>query len=790
MKKPDVAVDSPASTAGEARNQEESGLNRWRAPGPRARWWLAAAGTVMVTCVLAVVLLRVWEASWPIPFAYSGGDANAYGLVAKSATETAWPYANEYLNAPFGQELYDVPLVDALPFAMMKLIALVVNDYGAVVNLFFLMTFPLVALAAFYTFTQVGLRLSIASVLSVLFSLLPYHFIRGETHLFLSSYFTVPLGILLIFWVVGCLPDQGPPHRAENPKGIYELDWRRLIWAGILTALVGLNGLYYAFFTLLLMVILLAFRQLRGVDRQSLKRGVVVLGLVGLFALVNTAPTFVYAAAHGSNPVTERSPAESELFGLKITSMVLPREGHRVAPLSRYMEEYAEFPTFGAAPRSESGQALGLVATVGFLALLVFGLSGIRRRWISESEVRLLREAFALVVTAVLFAVVTGFAVLFAVAISPQIRSWNRVTVFIAFCGFLALGILVQAGMRRLSDSRLGTGRRPTALLVALLVVLLIGGVFDQTSPMDIPDYAGVRRSFESDAAFVQRLEERLPAEAAVFQLPYMSFPESRDVNRMANYDPLKGYLQAGELEWSYGGVKGRQGPWQVSLLDQNATQVWPAALVAAGFGAIWIDRNGYIDNGAAVEAELTEVLGKTPMVSRDRRLSAFVLDDYAERVRAAWDPSEIGRQGELTLYAPTARWVREPVPSVGVNGDTGMRRVVRESEPTELRVENPGTGSTSVSLRGRSKPVPGGASAIRIDVGDRSHVVDAGTETEFVIPLSLRPGETNITLTPVAGDSGGTAFEITGPGGGPVGNLLYNDEVNESHREFAEGVS
>ena len=36
---------------------------------------------------------------------------------------------------------------------------------------------------------------------ALLYTFLPYHFVRGEHHLFLAAYFTVPLAVLMTLWV-------------------------------------------------------------------------------------------------------------------------------------------------------------------------------------------------------------------------------------------------------------------------------------------------------------------------------------------------------------------------------------------------------------------------------------------------------------------------------------------------------------------------------------------------------------------------------------------------------------
>ena len=74
------------------------------------------------------------------------------------------------------------------------------------INVFFLLTFPLVGLAAYLVLRRLTLSPNVAIVCSILYALLPYHFLRGEGHLLLSAYYAVPLGAWLVLSVLADRP--------------------------------------------------------------------------------------------------------------------------------------------------------------------------------------------------------------------------------------------------------------------------------------------------------------------------------------------------------------------------------------------------------------------------------------------------------------------------------------------------------------------------------------------------------------------------------------------------------
>src|SRR5262249_14976933 len=98
---------------------------------------------------------------------------------------------------------------------------------------------------------------------------------------------------------------------------------------------------------------------------------------VSLSVLGNLLPTFLYRMEHGANPVAvRRVRAESELYALKGTQLLLPASGHRVPFLAAVKDAYN---TRGFPLINENDTAtLGLAGSVGFFWLV--GLCFLRGR--------------------------------------------------------------------------------------------------------------------------------------------------------------------------------------------------------------------------------------------------------------------------------------------------------------------------------------------------------------------------------------------------------------------------
>lgn len=181
--------------------------------------WLALSleGVLVAGLTLAAAawVLRLWRADLTVPLRYPPlDDTKFYLMLAKGIVEHGWYSTNSSLGAPFGQQLFDFPQgADNLNLLIIRGLALLTSSPALVVNLFFLLTFPMTSLSAHVALRRLGIGAPAAAVPSVLFSLLPYHFFRGESHLLLSAYYAVPLSSLLFLELLAGTPLL--PHRPE-----------------------------------------------------------------------------------------------------------------------------------------------------------------------------------------------------------------------------------------------------------------------------------------------------------------------------------------------------------------------------------------------------------------------------------------------------------------------------------------------------------------------------------------------------------------------------------------------
>jgi hypothetical protein len=134
-----------------------------------------------------------------------------------------------------------------------------------------------------------------------------------------------------------------------------------------------------------------------------------------------------------------------------------------------------------------------------------------------------------------------------------------------------------------------------------------------------------IRAQFDNDHEVVARIEASMPPGAAIYQMPYLPFPEAGlTYHRMLDYDHFKAYLHSRSLRWSYGAMRGREGDLWLRTIDGMPLEQQIDSIAQAGFSGIYLDRFGYDD--AEDEKGLRKALGEPTVVSRDGRYAFYDL--------------------------------------------------------------------------------------------------------------------------------------------------------------------
>jgi len=603
---------------------------------------------------LAYASLAMWLARPEVPLRLEY-DATFYAFAAKATLDHGWIYPNDRVGAPFGQDLRDFPQCDHLHLMACRALGWIFDDFGTVLNVYYLLGFPAVAASMLWVLRRLKLAAVPALVASVLYALLPMHMLRYY-HVFPMAYYLVPL----MAWLILRVADDVPPFYAAGPDGKpkLRLGSRSAVGATVLIALMVTSGPYYTYFGAALLAIFAVLVSIRGRRRQPMVSAGLMLLVAAIVGAINLLPYALHYFEHGFNLGSPRWGKEVEDLGLKIAGLLLPVPGHLIPALAELRKEYARW---GGLHGSWS-TPLGLFGSIGFLFLLGrLVLRALPGKSPSGDDPpgrdRLLGKLSVLSLSGLLVATVGGFSSLVALAGFIMIRRYDQMSVYIGFFCFTASAVLLDRLWRRWRAS----GRKPAAAIVMGAVLLFAAA--DQTSLWAIPKYREFHDEWDSDRAFVADLELLLPTDAMVFQLPVVRFLGTVDQGKMRDYDPIISYLHSDSLRWSYGAVPGRYGSAWQAWLDRLPVEHRLQTICRAGFAGLTVDRMGYVGDARheqSPEREIARVLDAAPVVSVNGRLAFYDLREYAKRFPPpAADDAAAARTTYPVLHTFTGGFVK-----------------------------------------------------------------------------------------------------------------------------------
>lgn len=597
-------------------------------------WKLILFGALTSFLLASILMSGLPEGLTPnlsVPYVYSG-DGLFHAWMAQRVHE-GWLFENARSGYPFGSNFLDFPGSDGASHLIIKLTSLLSGGWVGGVNLYYLLGFFSCFVATYVTARGFGLNRSFAMAASAVYTFVPFHFLRLG-HLFYTWYFVAPLFFYLALTIYRT-PQKVPSSRTTLG---------RLALTAFGMVILASFGVYFALFGIIILALAGILSAVRSRHLQGTKKAALLCTFVVAGVLANVAPNLVGKFTEGRNPeVAQRLPLESEIYGLKLMQFLMPRGDHRSSTLREVAQNYNNNSPL---INENTTSSMGIIGSAGFmLSLLLVALAPARLK--IDERLGLLA---AIIFVLFMFATIGGLGSLFALVVSPLIRGWNRISIFIACGSILFFFVALQCLLHKRP--------RYTLYSVAIASVLVLFGLYDQTASVCQDCNAKQKVAFENDQQFVQAIEKALPEGAAIYQLPYIGFPEVPIMHRLMNYQMMTGVLHSSALHWSFGGMKGRPGDLFYRSLANEPLSRQLEVIRRLGFDGIYIDRRGYEDNGNAVIEELTQLLHMPPTLEHaSKEIVFFKLDDRAHPPISGLTPKQIMAKAHYFADAFGARY-------------------------------------------------------------------------------------------------------------------------------------
>lgn len=574
------------------------------------RPWLEALGVAAAGALVFVLGFGGGLGRLSVPL--GAGD-----LLPAYATAKLWsagtPFGNNSLGYPYGMELRYYPTTDVFQNALAGFIAWISGNPFLGINAMYAASFPLTALAGWWVLRLVRVRGPVGVLLALALTVVPYHWYRID-HVYLGTMYSAVLGVGL-----AVLVGNGSVVRAlRGPKPRQ----RALLLAGLAVVIAG-SGIYYAFFAVLLGGGALVFRFAKRDRWRDLLISATAPLAVALLTAAALLPAFWYARQNPpAEGVADRHVIESVEYSGALAMTLLPAPVSEVPGLAAVNDAVEDiysaalaYDTSGVIWYANFGSLAtvlaGIVAVTGALVAVrrpgrVTGTAGPG----TPADLDTLALSALLLALSLLFFVPWGLNFLFAYAVTPQLRGWDRLVPVLFTLTFICAGV----GWRALRLPERGP-RAWLAVAVVLGVVAL-----DSVVPYRSHFAAAAANGSSFSAAgyaYAGALNAAIPERCAVLQLPYVAYPEEPPKVSLGNYEHFWPALTNSQKRWSFGAMKGTAGSrWQDHLgsdLDEPAL----AALRDLGFCAVHVDRRGFTEADAATLVSTLESLtGGGPVAS------------------------------------------------------------------------------------------------------------------------------------------------------------------------------
>ena len=572
------------------------------------------------------VCLGFYKVGLDSPISYSGGDDFSQAAITKSVADFNWIHENRFIGAPYKSIFYDYP-----SFFLMNtenLIAFIISRFVKnpfkVFNLQYLFTIMLCGITSFMVLRYLSIKRLFAAVGALLYGMSPYIYSRGMGHYCLAACYFIPLSILLCVWVF-----EDDSNYLSLKNGIKSFFYyKKNISMIVFCFLIANNGIgYYSFFTCFFLCVtaLLAVFNTKSVN--SINKSVIPICCIVFFMLLALIPVFAYKLNVGSNDIARRSIADLEIYGLKATQLFMPTNGHHFSFIRNIVNTYnSQAPLV-----TENITAyLGVFACVGFVMMCFFSFIPNKEK-VNSTITSLFPR---LTIWALLFFSIGGLVTIFCLVTGfRSLRGFNRISIFIEFMGIATTCYCMQS----LTELTFFKSHNFLQKIIQILVaVFALFCIYEQHPSIrqNINARTVYKSMRENDRKFVEKIEQQLQENDAVFQLPYHKYPEAGPVRSMSDYQLFAGYLNSSKLHWSYGGMKGQKSDKWNEIVSSLPTEKMVRAIVQSGFRGIYIDSRAYTSEElqelfTSIESVLTN---EKPIVSENKLLYFYNLYGYVEK--------------------------------------------------------------------------------------------------------------------------------------------------------------
>lgn len=542
-----------------------------------------------------------------VPMNYVGGDDVGLLMDIKAVLQTGWGWSFSRLGAPFANvSALDYPssLMRNFDYFVILLLSFFTKDIGVIHNLFVFLSFYLSAFVMWLVLKNIKVSAGLSILGAWAFSFSPYAIQRSGGHTMLIFTAFIPLAILMCWWLFS---DEKFMRKGEFFK------YPRNRWAVLFCLLLSSTGIvYYTYFSCFLFCVTTICLLFDDNKRKNWARGIKLISIMIFWILISVIPYLCHIISAGFIDMPVRQSAEAEVYGLKLIQMLIPLDGNGVSLLEKIVIRYN---TTAPLVTENSTAYLGIFAIMG----LFIGLFNIFNTK-AEKESRLLFLFSRLMIACILLGTVGGIGAVIGYFITPMIRGYNRISIFILCICLCIICVCIEWWLGSIKKTM-----HKCILTIVVFTVFGIGIIEQMTFRTAVSGDA-----YFSDKNFIQMIEKQMPDNSIIYQLPFHIYPEGGPVRNMPDYAQMVGYIHSDSLKWSYGSYFGRTESEVIGQIANGDINSILKKMNVVGYNGILIDSRAYSEEELAeLVHEIEEQTQTEYIASRNGNLLFFDLQTY-----------------------------------------------------------------------------------------------------------------------------------------------------------------
>lgn len=663
----------------------------------------ALAAIVPVLIAMSFMNLWQWDLSTPLVYPDNNGDETWQLILTKMLVDTGWILTNPFLGAPDVAHWHNnaAAQTSAVHSIFMLGLSQLLDDPIQVQQIYFLLNFALIALTSFFSCRLLGLERISALCIGISFSLLGYRF-NFIIYSFLANYFTIPLALVVIFWVITGEFSRFSLNFDKTGRIAFNgaVSSSKLFLSLLFIVMIAISDGYYAFFTLILLGFATIVRAVCGDIKNpaSLLVPMLCIAILMAVALVLAWPLDDYKRSHpeefAPNGTPDSSlikhPFEAEVYSTSLKLLIAPATNHRIDSFAdlgqKVLQTSEDARQYKNVARPVVLGIFGSFLFITALALLIVrplptDSIEIDLRQSTTTDERLIWAASALALFIFLCSIAGGIGTLIAL-VYPNVRAYDRFPLFLLFVLYVGAGAAITAALKH------AQGRKRFSLIFITMLITALN-LYDQLPKnIDIRNVESQDR-YRSEKKFVKNIEEKLPAGAMVYQYPYSQWLSNSDYYGWGSFAHVRLYLHSAALRWSNGASKNSPvDDWHLRLsrmpIDQLLTEVQ-----AAGFKAVVVDRRVVSPvEYQRVRNALMQRTSAAPIEDEASKLAFFSLNDPGYRLvydKSYKDVAKLVISDRSNLFTSTLQRLINPMTLKALlekDNDKGTLVVERAAHP------------------------------------------------------------------------------------------------------------